>query len=91
MSRVAKAIRNKGIAMSSQPAKQTDSTAPKLSPIILTREAAAVYLSCTVSWLRLEVDAGHITPIILGRRVCFTVEELQRYVRQLQEEQRVAA
>lgn len=58
-------------------------TAPEspavLQPIILDRPKAAAYLSCTVSWLRLEAAAGHITPIKLGKRVCFSIEELQRY------------
>jgi excisionase family DNA binding protein len=56
---------------------------PVIPPIILSRPEAAKYLSCTVSWLRIEAAAEHITPIRLGRRVCFSTEELQRYKSQV--------
>lgn len=56
---------------------------PAVAPIILPRPYAAKYLGCTVSWLRIEAAEGHITPIKLGRRVCFSVNELKRYKAQL--------
>jgi len=56
---------------------------PSVAPVILPRPDAAKYLGCTVSWLRIEAAEGHITPIRLGRRVCFSIEELQRYKSQV--------
>ena len=44
---------------------------------------AADYLGCTQHWLRLEVKAGHITPLMLGHRYIFPVEELLRYRSQI--------
>jgi hypothetical protein len=41
--------------------------------------AAADYLKCTEHWLRLEIKAGKITPLVLGHRYVFPVEELLRY------------
>lgn len=66
-------------------AKQKSQTVvpPTVAPIILPRLDAAKVLGCTVSWLRIEAAKGHITPVRLGRRVCFSIEELQRYKSQL--------
>jgi hypothetical protein len=56
---------------------------PAVAPIILPRPDAAKILGCTISWLRIEAAAGHITPVRLGRRVCFSIEELLRYKNQV--------
>ena len=38
----------------------------------LNIKQAAERLGCTVHWLRLEVKAGNITPLLFGHRVHFS-------------------
>jgi excisionase family DNA binding protein len=67
--------------------KQSQTVIPSVvPPLILPRVDAAKVLGCTVSWLRIEAAKEHITPIRLGRRVCFSLQELKRYKSQLCQE-----
>lgn len=52
-------------------------------PENLTIKQAAEKLGCTVHWLRLEVKAGNITPLTLGHRYLFPIEEILRYRTQM--------
>lgn len=70
------------IHMSRKPNSQAVIT-PAVPPLILPRADAAKVLGCTVSWLRIEAANEHIIPIRLGRRVCFSLQELKRYKSQL--------
>jgi helix-turn-helix protein len=49
-------------------------------------EQAAEYLGCKAHWLRLEIKAGNITPLLLGHRYIFPEEELLRYRSQTAQE-----
>lgn len=48
-------------------------------PENLNIKQAAERLGCTAHWLRLEVKAGNICPLLLGHRYVFPIEEILRY------------
>lgn len=48
-------------------------------PENLNIKQAAERLGCTVHWLRLEVKAGNISPLTLGHKYVFPIEEILRY------------
>lgn len=47
---------------------------------------AAEYLGCTAHWIRLQVKAKKLTPLVMGRRFVFPEEELLRYRSELAQE-----
>jgi excisionase family DNA binding protein len=68
------------------PKKSPDVPVLDQIPENLNVSDAAARLGCTKHWLYQEVAAGRLTPLKMGHRFVFPIEELLRYRSQLAED-----